>query len=303
MSLRYRQRSTKGDNNSDSQTAIREVLDLHGFTKEKAIQATTMFLDTIRRSKDHGASKYMVEIITGTGSHSLQGPVLRSAISSTLSKRQMDHKLSQSRGSFIVDALSGIDLYEDTSSRKNSKVVVLDRQDSCGVSSVEPLSVPSSRSFMALHHFAQHIHSNPPQDMGDDALLENVKHMSMRLAEKEHSSLQTKEELELKRAMLKSLEWKRIHELDMNDDIIETERAMKLSRMESEAFEHEYNKMIEQALKTSMESDQEKILSEREQQEFEWAMESSRNEYEALQAIEHEQLRQALELSSTFHRR
>jgi hypothetical protein len=212
----------------------------------------------------------------------------------------MDHKLSSSRGSFIVDALSGVDLYEDTSTRYDSKVVIVDKVDSYHpASSTDSSYTPSYRPRVPLHHFAQPIHSHPYQNMDEETLLQTIQEMSCRLAHVEHVTLQSKEEQEFKRAMLKSLEWKRIQELDTNDDQIETERALALSRIENEALEHEYNQMMEKVVKSSMHSDEEHLsLMQKEQAELEWAIESSRNDYEALQTEEDEQLRLALQLSS-----
>jgi DNA-nicking Smr family endonuclease len=60
----------------DQGMTVREVFDLHGYTKTEAIQAMTVFFDAIRSRNQpislHGR-KYMVEIITGTGQHSSHG--------------------------------------------------------------------------------------------------------------------------------------------------------------------------------------------------------------------------------------
>ena len=282
----------------DANSTVREVLDLHGYTKEKALQAMTIFLDTIRSKNHKNNSKYMVEIITGIGSHSPHGPVLRSAVGSSLIKRHMNHTLSQGKGGFIIDAFSGVDLHEDLSNRYDSKIVVVDRQESCDLH-MDASHTPTFRSYVSLQHFSQPISS---QVMDDDTLLEKIKDMSTRLADKEHLTLQTKEELELKRAMLKSLEWKRIHELDMNEDDIETARALELSKIENDNQEHEYNKMIEKVLLISRDHEHDQqTWSDREQEDLESAMKSSRNEYEALEAEEKEQLRLAMELPSTLN--
>lgn len=221
------------------------------------------------------------------------GPVLRSAVASLLVKRQMDHTISPTRGSFLVDALSGIDLYEDTSTRHDSKVIVVDQQDSCQSLHTTPIYRP----LLSLHSYANSFHSNHKADEDEDSLLETIKEMSKKCALKEDSNLQTREEQEYKRALLKSLEWKRIQELDMNDDNLDIERVIELSRIENEVAEHEYNEILRKVTKSSIHSEKEYLsIIEKEQEALKLAMESSRNDYEALQKEEEEQLRLALQL-------
>eukprot|EP00555_Chaetoceros_dichaeta_P005561 CAMPEP_0198257680 /NCGR_PEP_ID=MMETSP1447-20131203/7287_1 /TAXON_ID=420782 /ORGANISM="Chaetoceros dichaeta, Strain CCMP1751" /LENGTH=632 /DNA_ID=CAMNT_0043944633 /DNA_START=66 /DNA_END=1964 /DNA_ORIENTATION=+ len=105
------------------------ILDLHGLTKEKAIAKMTAYLHTIRRNHTatfHDGNVCIVTIITGSGSHSIRGPVLRTSVENTLTKRQMDFKLNHGKGSFSVDALSGIDLYAESNQQKeDSKVLIV----------------------------------------------------------------------------------------------------------------------------------------------------------------------------------
>lgn len=140
------------------QLAESQILDLHGNTKEKAIQKLTFFLDQIRHKHLHSlhapaSSKRLtylpVSIITGSGKHSQNGPVLRTAVQKTLTKRQMTFRFGAGKGSFLVDALSGIELRErrghgdpsadttdedyDSRCAKDSKVLVKRQRDRIGV--------------------------------------------------------------------------------------------------------------------------------------------------------------------------
>ena len=98
------------------------TLDLHGKLVEDAIAEVTLFLERIRTYHHH------VQIITGSGSHSRHGPILRSAVQKLLDKRRMIWKLEHGGGSFQVDALSGVDLY-DPGEATDSKVLIAEEED------------------------------------------------------------------------------------------------------------------------------------------------------------------------------
>jgi len=100
------------------------TLDLHGSTKSEGICRTTEFLDRIRRQQGQNKkSEVWVLIVTGSGSHSQEGPVLRGAIENLLIKRSIKYHQMRGRGSFLVNALSGLVLYEPDQP-KDSKVIV-----------------------------------------------------------------------------------------------------------------------------------------------------------------------------------
>ncbi|KAL9189524.1 hypothetical protein ACHAXT_009199 [Thalassiosira profunda] len=110
------------------------TLDLHGCRLEEAISEVTLFLERIRRtvasaSRRRSAHQILyVQIITGAGSHSSHGPVLRNAVQRLLEKRGMDFRLERGGGAFQVDALSGVDLY-DAGPAVCSKVVVSEHDE------------------------------------------------------------------------------------------------------------------------------------------------------------------------------
>ena len=109
------------------------TLDLHGRRLEDAISEVTMYFDRIRRTyasiSNVAAPKSLdVIVITGKGSHSTSGPVLRSAVRKLLIKRGMDYTLEDHKGAFKVDALSGWDLYA-TGPATDTKVLTSDNQE------------------------------------------------------------------------------------------------------------------------------------------------------------------------------
>ena len=90
------------------------LLDLHGYQERPAIRALTDFLEEHKninsnspRNRRHGT---WVRVITGTGSHSTRGPILRPAVQSLFERRQMTFTMD-TPASFCVDAASGVTFY------------------------------------------------------------------------------------------------------------------------------------------------------------------------------------------------
>lgn len=128
----------KYSNIEPKKRSVVATLDLHGLAKERAIFSLTSFLSAVttkassRWSVNSSADsdktqlwtrqKYItnnvdeadgiwVQIITGKGIHSSNGPVLRNAVKSTLDKRCMIYQLMNDKGAFLVRADSGHQLY------------------------------------------------------------------------------------------------------------------------------------------------------------------------------------------------
>lgn len=98
-----------------------DTLDLHGCSKSEAISRTTDFLHRSIALMD--SENAWVLIITGSGAHSLDGPALRGAVEALLTKRKIEYYLMKGKGSFLVNAASGFELYEPSQPR-DSKVIV-----------------------------------------------------------------------------------------------------------------------------------------------------------------------------------
>jgi hypothetical protein len=89
------------------------TIDLHGYNKSKAIRMLTMFMEQqASNRKSTNSNQVWVLVITGSGAHSNEGPVLRTAIEAVFRKRQMKYIVNNGKGSFTVDVLSGFKLFE-----------------------------------------------------------------------------------------------------------------------------------------------------------------------------------------------
>jgi hypothetical protein len=106
---------------------IVDQIDLHGYTKSLGIYALTFFLDqTIKKHKGRaGHLPVWVLVITGSGAHSHDGPVLRYIVQALLEKRCMAYTLNHGKGSFTVNANSGHVLYSPDLPT-DTKVLVID---------------------------------------------------------------------------------------------------------------------------------------------------------------------------------
>jgi len=130
------------------------TLDLHGYRREDAIEKVTRFFEVIRTyyyrcypslssssnstTSTASSSNFMSQtgdtpapptyvkatIITGLGKHSQYGPVLKQAVQALLDKRHMNYTLTSNKGSFIVNAISGIDLYSAPLQPTTTKLIV-----------------------------------------------------------------------------------------------------------------------------------------------------------------------------------
>ena len=87
---------------------IVESLDLHGYTKSQGIPLLTSFFERVTKTQ---TTDVWVLVITGSGAHSSNGPVLRNAVQALLEKRKMVYVLNRGKGSFTVNANSGQVLY------------------------------------------------------------------------------------------------------------------------------------------------------------------------------------------------
>ena len=83
-------------------------LDLHGYTKSQGIPLLTSFFERVTKTQ---TTDVWVLVITGSGAHSSNGPILRNAVQALLEKRKMVYVLNRGKGSFTVNANSGQVLY------------------------------------------------------------------------------------------------------------------------------------------------------------------------------------------------
>lgn len=224
-------------------TSTTYQLDLHGLTKDKAISQLTSFLDQIRYDKTRANSaldkEIKVTIVTGSGSHSSNGPILRSAVEKVLKKRQMTYYLTFKKGAFVVDALSGIDLYQE--SVQDTKLLVVPDEEFPILNNRKAIQFrSSSKRQLGDFESKQVNYSNvcdengdynplPSEVAADDDDLAKVKQLSLEEAARTQSHA-TKEINELKQAIVLSVEsqqHREAQEMEEMDDMIT--KAIKLS--------------------------------------------------------------------------
>ncbi|KAL7578192.1 hypothetical protein ACA910_012622 [Epithemia clementina (nom. ined.)] len=121
-SARYNDHATATSASTTTTTTSIPCLDLHGKQKLAAIRAVTDFLEIHHHNRHH------VRIITGTGSHSQRGPILRSAVEDLLKRRQMDF-VRETAGSFLVRPGTGFVWSHQASTEEDTKLLFRDRQE------------------------------------------------------------------------------------------------------------------------------------------------------------------------------
>jgi len=175
-------------------------LDLHGYRKEAAIRALTDFIERLSLNRPTCDGSVWVNVITGSGQHSSQGPVLRTAVDKLLRKRQMKFILNADKGGFLVDASSGIVLYA-SGPPTDTKVVV------------RSMTLSENNNIPLVGRVPPKILVNPPAEDNqplpvhvaqDDALLEQAKEVSRKQRHTE-ATLDVKERQALKKAMSDSM--------------------------------------------------------------------------------------------------
>ena len=145
------------------------TLDLHGYRKEAAIRAVTDFLDVQSR-----LGNQMVSIITGTGAHSAAGPVLRTAVTSLLQRRQMEFSRGDTAGSVKVNCQSGHVWTMRQQTAVDTKLVVINGDDA-----EAKIVLPSKRNnkkqnekrrkFAHHHHHHHHHHDSGSRSVSSNS--------------------------------------------------------------------------------------------------------------------------------------
>ncbi|KAG7364847.1 Smr domain containing protein [Nitzschia inconspicua] len=125
--MRTRRKPPPSRNDCDGASRrIVASIDLHGYRKSEAISRLTEFLDQTTRKYNRKGGPCWVEVITGSGAHSIDGPVIRPAVQALLEQRQMIWQVKGTGNAcFLVDAASGIVLFEPDQPR-DSKVILTD---------------------------------------------------------------------------------------------------------------------------------------------------------------------------------
>lgn len=303
-------------------------LDLHGHHLEPALRRVTDFLEQHRSSNNSVQSAFGVRIITGSGSHGRDGPVLRNGVKRLLDNREMTYML-ENPGSFLVQPDSGVVFDSEASSSSDTKIIVV-AQDS------EPLS-PSLRTSSAdvLSHmratgptlmglpvaagtfeaglngssFAkeplhaasipQHIQSiswaTPADTKREEEALAKAKLLSI----EEEREIRRKEQKALEQAMRQS---ELLHAREKEEDEKLVQVALVRSQQEIRQASEEEEQLLKKALTLSkrQEEEEEAIAGMRESSILKEAIEASEREEEQKRREENreeEMLKRALEMS------
>lgn len=192
----------------------------------------------------------MVTIITGSGSHSSHGPVLRSAIKRLLDKRGMNYSLQAGRGAYLVDALSGHDLF-GPGEAKSTKVVTADQQefhqlallkrkrngasmaDNLGSVSVRGQGIPTS---MPTHHVSNHTQIAPQA-----AITASSHRNPLPSAVTEEEQLQTAKRMSKAKSQQKTKELRHLQKMEDHD----VQRAVKLSEIDQQICDNKEDEEAE----------------------------------------------------------
>lgn len=252
------------------------TVDLHGDTKTQAIRRLTEFMDRLIRSRPKMANVWVL-VITGSGAHSKDGPVLRNAVESLFQKRQMNYTMNPGKGSFTVDARSGFHFFEP-GQPEDTKVIVSDAMGNDD----RALSRHRDRVRAPPSRLEQEANPLPAEVAATDAFIEES-----RIEGEKAFSLQKKEEKLLRKAVSMSmLEIEREEE----EEAQLLQKAMSLSMIENLP---EPNSSIEDEFQKALELSKQEFQKEREEDPLELALKLS----EQIVSKEDEELLRILEES------
>lgn len=267
---------------TSSPTTVTATIDLHGYRKSQAIIALTSFLDQVvsrqRKQRDGAMKDVWVLVITGSGAHSPDGPVLRNSVEALLQKRQMQFITNRGRGSFNVKANSGIVFYEPDAPR-DTKVIVKNAPETIPalpkppkISNLAQVALdygddaPTPCEVVATEKAIEESRKDQQEVLKDqkkdEKLLKRAVSMSLLQAQKEDKEEQEIMQRALSLSLLDS-------QSNIDDDL---QRALELSQKEFEHFPDE-NEELQKALELSQK------ISSRDDDELLQILELSKNEY------------------------
>lgn len=219
-----------------------------------------------------------VLVITGSGAHSPDGPVLRNSVEALLQKRQMQFITNRGRGSFNVKANSGIVFYEPDAPR-DTKVIVKNAPETIPalpkppkISNLAQVALdygddaPTPCEVVATEKAIEESRKDQQEVLKDqkkdEKLLKRAVSMSLLQAQKEDKEEQEIMQRALSLSLLDS-------QSNIDDDL---QRALELSQKEFEHFPDE-NEELQKALELSQK------ISSRDDDELLQMLELSKNEY------------------------
>lgn len=221
-------------------------LDLHGFRKSPAIRTLTDFLE------QHSGE---VEVITGSGQHSQDGPVLRTAVEHLLKKRDMTFE-RLTAGSFRVDADSGHELHDFEPTC--TKVVLAEKEQvQMHQRSKRRLRHQHSTSSSQLSEASVKISGPSLQELAaEEKEIDLARQESLQLAQQ-----RAKEERQYVKELQTALQVSEVSSNDGLDEVLrlsreQAARDQELARLAAEAEEA----LLQQALKESQRDEDEALI-------------------------------------------
>ena len=264
-------------------------LDLHGLTREKAIRAVTDFIEENKLNN--------VRIITGTGSHSTRGPVLRSAVESLLTRRNMMFN-RETAGSFIVNCSSGENFYPPEQP-KDTKVIIASAIPQPTSSAQRAISfaeaVPQAQSYSIAPNRTRRVVSTTmtKRIINADGSTEETTSMEERIVEGEDDRIQRQERVYAECIYADGPNCGQLY-AEPNDPIC----GPWLTPAEAKNEESDYYKALEGSLEDYK---MEKMASQQDLVQVDRALEASRRLFEEQEAkrreMEIEELEKAIRLS------
>lgn len=243
-------------------------IDLHGYTQSEGVSSLTSFLDKVTRRRK---GDVWVTVVTGSGAHSQNGPVLRAAVERLLQKRQMVYTINRGKGSFTVNANTGIVFYPPESP-KDTKVVVKPAIN-------KPHGLLSSR-LPSPSLLSSSLSSASPKLAASNPLPREVAANDANFAESFMEQERMVKESKREEVMLR--------------------KALSVSKLEAEKESQEYNVLLERTLSLSKLEYDKAGGEDEDDDDLKAVLEQSQNEYQEKLSSEHgeeEELRRTLELS------
>ncbi|EEC44074.1 predicted protein [Phaeodactylum tricornutum CCAP 1055/1] len=228
------------------------TLDLHGFRRERAVRDTVAFLEIHQTS--------WVIVITGSGRHSPEGPVLRGAVESILQRRGMQFSRN-TPGTFLVNAATGhSNYYYQDGCAEDTKVVVRDANEEevavqlamrkttrgyCGTASGRALHRSSSSSGSSENCLG----TGPSlvEVARADQELDQARAESLQLV-REEASKYKREAKAIRKAVAKSIDEVRKYE-DEEEELLR--KAVQLSEEQEASEREEEERILREVLRES----------------------------------------------------
>ena len=218
------------------------TIDLHGYKKAEGIRNLTLFLEQVTHKK-HG--EVWVLVITGSGAHSPDGPVLRTAVEQLLQKRKMKYILNPGKGSFTVNANSGHKLFEPEAPT-DTKVLLKAASPTIPslpkpvqpISSIDPLPCEVAANDAQMEASRRESEKMFREQKKEEKLFKRAMSASLLEAEREKEEEETMMKRVLSLSMIDAAEQNSARE----EDDEELRKALELSQKE---FEHSETRQVD----------------------------------------------------------